>query len=214
MSNTDSFIEEVTEEVQRDKLYGLIKRWGWVAGLAVLLLVGGAAYNEWRKAEIRAAAQSFGDDILARLDGTYAEDGFAELLVADPAQSAVAGHLAAAQALSQGERDAALAELEGVQNDVEVSAIYRELAALKAALALPPDTDATQRIAAFDAITGPFRSVAQEQKALVLISSGDTTSALTILRGLAQSADATGGLRRRASEMIVALGAEIGDTDP
>ena len=213
MSNTDSFIEEVTEEVQRDKLYGLIKRWGWVAALGVVLLVGGAAYNEWRKASNAAAAQSFGDSILERLDGTYSDDGLAELVVADPVQSAVAGHLAAAQALSQGERDAALAELESVQNDPDASPIYQELAALKAALALPPDAEASARIAAFDAITGPFRTVAQEQKALVLISSGDTEGALTILRGLAQAADATGGLRRRASEMIVALGAEIGDSD-
>lgn len=213
MSNTDSFIEEVTEEVQRDKLYGLIKRWGWVAALGVVLLVGGAAYNEWRKASTAAAAQSFGDSVLERLDGAYSDDGFAELVVADPAQSAVAGHLAAAQALSQGERDAALAELENVQNDPDANPIYQELAALKAALALSPDTEASARIAAFDAITGPFRPVAQEQKALVLISGGDTEGALTILRGLVQAADATGGLRRRASEMIVALGAEIGDSD-
>lgn len=212
MSNTDSFIEEVTEEVQRDKLYGLLKRWGWVAGLGVVLLVGGAAFNEWRKAENRTAAQSFGDEILERLDGEYAAGGLGELPVADPAQFGVAGHLAAAQALSQDARDAALAELEGVQAAPDVSAVYRELAALKAALAVSPDTDAAERIAAFDAITGPFRPVAQEQKALVLISSGDTEAALTILRSLTQAADATGGLRRRASEMIVALGAEIGDT--
>lgn len=213
MSNTDSFIEEVTEEVQRDRLFGLLKKWGWVAALLVVLLVGGAAFNEWRKADARASAQAFGDEILQRIDGTYAEDGFSELVASDPAQSAIAGHFAAAQALSEGDREAGLAELDAVRNDAEVGSIYRELAALKAALALPPDGDPAERVAAFDAITGPFRTVAQEQKAMVLISSGDTDGALTILRGLLESADATPGLQRRASEMIVALGAEIGDTD-
>ena len=39
MSNTDSFIEEVTEEVRRDKLYGYLKRYGWIAGLIIVLVV-------------------------------------------------------------------------------------------------------------------------------------------------------------------------------
>ena len=56
MSDTDSFIDEVTEEVRRDRLFGLMKRYGWIAALAVLLIVGGAAWNEWRKAQDRAAA--------------------------------------------------------------------------------------------------------------------------------------------------------------
>ena len=61
MSETDSFIEEVTEEVRRDRLYGLLKRWGWAGILFVLIVVGGAAWNEWSKAQARAAAEALGD---------------------------------------------------------------------------------------------------------------------------------------------------------
>ena len=32
MSNPDSFIEEVTEEVRRDKLFALFRKYGWIAG--------------------------------------------------------------------------------------------------------------------------------------------------------------------------------------
>ena len=45
MSNPDSFIREVTEEVRRDRLYGYVRRYGWIAALLVLLVVGGAAWN-------------------------------------------------------------------------------------------------------------------------------------------------------------------------
>mgnify|MGYP002067949300 CR=1 FL=1 len=38
MSNQDSFIDEVTEEVRRDKLYALYKKYGWIAALAVVVL--------------------------------------------------------------------------------------------------------------------------------------------------------------------------------
>ena len=68
MSDTDSFIDEVTEEVRRDRLFALMKRYGWIAALAVVLIVGGAAWNEWRKAQERTAAQDFGDTIKTALE--------------------------------------------------------------------------------------------------------------------------------------------------
>ncbi|WP_159075214.1 hypothetical protein [Celeribacter baekdonensis] len=41
MSQTDSFIDEVTEEVRRDKFYAFLRRFGWIGILAVCVLVGG-----------------------------------------------------------------------------------------------------------------------------------------------------------------------------
>ncbi len=211
MSNTDSFIEEVTEEVQRDKLFALIKRWGWVAGLAVLLLVGGAAYNEWRKASERQIAQDFGDQLLANLDADDGGAGFPEIELGDPAQAGIAGHLAAAVALGNGDTEAGLAQLEAVKNNAEIGKVYRDLAAFKAALALPADTPSADKIAAFEAVDGTFRLLAQEQIAQVMIASGDAEGAVEMLRGLIEAAGAPRGLQRRASEMIVALGRDISD---
>ncbi|KKK62940.1 hypothetical protein LCGC14_2999320, partial [marine sediment metagenome] len=73
MSNTDSFIDEVTEEVRRERLFGFLRRYGWIAVLAVVLIVGGAAYNEWRNASERAEAQAFGDALLAALEADSPE---------------------------------------------------------------------------------------------------------------------------------------------
>ncbi len=36
MSNNDSFIDEVNEEVRRDKLYALFRKYGWIGVVAVL----------------------------------------------------------------------------------------------------------------------------------------------------------------------------------
>lgn len=74
MSDTDSFIEEVTEEVRRDRLFGLMRRYGWIAVLAVLLLVGGTAYREYTKAAETAKAQAFGDAILTALENDEASE--------------------------------------------------------------------------------------------------------------------------------------------
>lgn len=212
MSNTDSFIEEVSEEVRRDKLFATLKRWGWIAGLAVVVIVGGAAYNEWQKSQTQKAAQNFGDQLLETLEAEYSGDVLDGVTVETPAQAAIAGHLAAAKALSAGETEAGLTELQDVVGSAEVDSVYRDLASFKAALALSPDTPASERISAFDAVTGPFNVLAQEQKALAMIADGQGGAAVEVLRTLIQSADATPGLQRRASELIVALGADISDT--
>ncbi|MEM9584930.1 MAG: hypothetical protein AAGA08_17590 [Pseudomonadota bacterium] len=210
MSNTDSFIEEVTEEVQRDKLFALMKKWGWVAGLAVLLVVGGAAYNEWRKANERQIAQDFGDRLLAGLDSDDAT-ALNEVTLGDPAQAAVAGHLAAAVALGSGETEAGLERLRALESNADVGPIYRELASFKAALALPDDTPAEEKIAAFETVTGTFRVLAQEQIAHVLAADGQTDAAVALLRSLVEAAGTPPGVQRRAAEVIVALGRDLTD---
>ena len=68
MSNPDSFIEEVTEEVRRDRLFALFRKYGWIALLAIVLVVGASAWSEWKKAQGRARAEAFGDGLLTALD--------------------------------------------------------------------------------------------------------------------------------------------------
>lgn len=53
MSNPDSFIDEVTDEVRRDRLFATFRKYGWIGGLLVALIVGGAAYNEWQSSAPR-----------------------------------------------------------------------------------------------------------------------------------------------------------------
>ena len=33
MANNDGFINEVSEEVRRDRLYAFFRKWGWLIGL-------------------------------------------------------------------------------------------------------------------------------------------------------------------------------------
>ena len=55
----------------------------------------------------------------------------------------------------------------------------------------------------------PLRLLAEEQLALLDIEAGDTEAALTRLNALLSDSELTAGLRRRASQLIVALGGEI-----
>lgn len=214
MSQTDSFIEEVTEEVERDRLFVLIKKWGWVAILIVILIVAGAAYNEYRKATERAEAQSFGDVLLAGIDADDAGATLANAQTSNPQQAAIAGHLAAADALSGDNTEFGLAQLDKVIAAEGAPEVYAELAQLKRALALPPETPVEERRAAFEALSGAgatFQPLAEEQLALIAAETGDVDGAVSILKGLLESANVTPGLQRRASELIVAMGGELDD---
>ena len=47
MSTPDSFIDEVTEEVRRDRLYALLRKYGWVGIAVVVAIVGWASWTEY-----------------------------------------------------------------------------------------------------------------------------------------------------------------------
>ena len=214
MSDTDTFIEEVTEEVRRDHLFKMMKRYGWIGVLAIVLIVGGASFNEYRKANARAAAQSLGDEILAALEKNDSTDRAADLskIKADtPGGAAVVQMLiAAAQADSDKVTDA-VASLNAVAVNGDLPEIYRQIAGFKA-LTLQADVlPASDRRLQFEALAqpgAPLRLLAEEQLALIDISEGKTDAAITRLQAMLQDAEIDRGLQERVARVIVALGGE------
>ena len=105
MSDTDSFIDEVNEEVRRDRFYFMLKRYGWIAVLAVILLVGGAAWNEYQKAQARAEAETLGDAMFAALsaeDTAARASAFEKIEATNPRAGAMLGLLTAAEQAEAG----------------------------------------------------------------------------------------------------------------
>ena len=211
MSESDSFIEEVTEEVRRDRLYALMRRYGWIAVLAILLLVGGAAWNEWRKAQAEARAEAFGDAILVALAGPDAAARAAALDAIEapgPGGAAVVDLLAAAEQAAT-DPAAAAARLLEVADRAGVPQVYRQIATLKA-VALPDSGLSVEgrraRLEPLASGAGLLRLLAEEQLALLDLEAGARAAALDRLAALALDAEATAALRRRVTQAIVALG--------
>ncbi|MEO1639938.1 MAG: tetratricopeptide repeat protein [Pseudomonadota bacterium] len=209
MSDSDSFINEVTEEVRREQLYGYLRRYGWIAVALVLLLVGGAAFNEYRNAQQRSTAQTTGDALLAALEANDASERAAAMadLPAEGAAVAVTDLLRAATLEEAGDVAAAAEVLGGLVINQDVPETYRDIAAFK--LATLPTQDVAARAASLDALSQPgqpFRLLALEQRAYLALEAGETDAALTILRQIEEDAGVTRGLRERVQSLMLALG--------
>ena len=217
MSETDSFLDEVAEEVRRDKLYGYARKYGWIAVLAVVVLVGGAAYLEWSKARTEAEAQARGDAMIAALNIDSAPERAAALAeVADEAGAAKAIiELRRAAVLAEaGDKTAALAVLDELAGSADVEPLYQELANLKAVILRGPEMDQARRMAVLDALSNPgapFRTIALEQRAVALLDAGDKDGALEQLRGLLQEPGVSDAMRNRTEQLIIALGGDLPD---
>lgn len=214
MSQNDSFIEEVTEDLRRDRLFGLMRRYGWIAILAVFAIVGGAAWNEYRKSAERAEAQALGDALLAAgaADSPAARAAALQDLAAEPGPAAVvvgmtrAGELAAA-----GERAAAADLLDSIAAEPGLSARWRDLAALRALALRAADMSPDARLAALAPLAqagAPYRALALELRALAEIDAGQREAAIASLREIIAIDAATESLRLRARQLLVALGAD------
>ena len=211
MTDTDGFIDEVSEELRRDRLFAAMRRWGWAGVAAVLLVVGGAAYNEWTKAAARAEARALGDALSAAVDAAAPADRAAAFAAIGEAGggNAVLARLISAAALMREDPDSAVGALRAVADDAEAPDAYRHLAALKLVMAEGPAAPAEERLARLEPLLSPgapYRVLAEEQRALILVERARTDEALEILRALASDQEAPAGLRGRAARLIVALG--------
>jgi len=213
VSNPDSFIDEVTEEVRRDKLFALFRRYGWIGVVLVLLVVGAAAYNEWQKARLAATSRAFGDALLVAIETPDAAARKAALaaVVPDGQNVIVQKLLVAANAVEQKDKPAALAALASIADDASLPQSYRDLANLKRVVLAGADMPGADRIALLQEVATagrPFRPFALEQVAMVEIEMGQTEAAISHLRDVLQEPLVSQALQSRVSQVMVALGAD------
>ena len=214
VSNPDSFIDEVTEEVRRDRLYGYLKRYGWIAILLVIVIVGGAAWREYSASREAAQAEAFGTAVLEALDAETATERAAALREVEApeggAQAVLRMLIAGEQAAAEGaDPAAARATLTEVATS-GAAPVYRQIASYKALTR--EGVPAEDRRIGFEAMVqegGALRLLAEEQLALLDIEAGETEAALERLQGIRQDSEVSQGLRLRASQLIVALGGSV-----
>lgn len=208
MSNPESFIEEVNEELRRDRLFATFRKYGWIGALVVLAIVGGTAWNEWSSSKERAAAQAFGDSIAAALQSPTAAGRVEALgaIIAPQGQAPLIPLLqASANPAAIGE---ARALMRALMEDASLPQLYRDLASLRLVMLSQDAMQPAERRTLLTALAEPgrpFRVMAEEQLAYMLLEEGDEAAALDRLLALTQDQEAPEGLRNRAADIITVL---------
>jgi hypothetical protein len=212
VSDTDSFLQEVSEELRRDRLYRNIRKYGWLAILLVVLVVGGATYREYLKSKTETAAQIFGTSIINALGEKNIDDRISKLQkINAPGDNAKVVIAMLLSAELNGSESPALekSSLSTITEGSSIDAHYRELLNFKILLGSAETLSLEERATAFEALSkpgNPFRLLAEEQLALIELEQGYIDNAVEKISQILLDAELTAGLRNRATQMMIALG--------
>ena len=212
MSDTDSFLQEVSEELRRDKLYRNIRKYSWVAIVLVILIVGAATYREYLKSQAKTEAELFGTSIIDALNQTDSADRISklqEIIAPGHNSKAIVAMLLSAEAMGDEPTTLETNGLKDVAESLSVDAHYRDLLNFKILLGSAEIMNVEERIKAYDTLSepgNPYRLLAEEQMALIELELGNTDNAVKKISQILLDAELTSGLRNRATQMLIALG--------
>ncbi|MCI4662370.1 MAG: hypothetical protein MRY63_11200 [Neomegalonema sp.] len=212
---TDLFIEEVSEELQKDRLYRQLRRYAPYAIGAILALVGTAAFLEYQKSakltEARAASAIFAEAEKA----PEGEEAAAFLSARDqlPKGYGVLATFRAADAkLVAGDAAGAAELLDEIARTGELEPHYIQLAQLKAALARFDTADPALLIAELDPLCAEgaaYRSVALELRAVARYRAGDLEGARRDLQALLEIPGVPRNASERARQFLGLMGGAL-----
>lgn len=217
-SESDGFIREVDEAVQRDRLSAFWQRYGrLIVAAAILIVAAVAAVEGWQWYEHsrdQSRASTFSDaltqaqslnDASARAQSL--ETAAAEL---NEAYAPLARLRAAAAWIEAGDTARADQILDEMSRDSRVHAALRQAAEANLALVraqgaahgvIPPAGD----------LNDPWRYTKLEAQAAADLRAGETASAIATLQSLSDDANTPASMRARANELLAALGTDMSD---
>lgn len=212
MSDTDSFIDEVSEEIRREKLFKTFRKYGWIGVALVVIVVGGTGYREYSRAAEKIASETFGSSVLAALQENDPSARVAQLdtiMAPNASAGAMIAMLQAAELASDKDGAGAAAKLETAAVSGDLDQMYRDILNFKRLTVAESGIDAGERRMGFEQLAtpgNPLRLLAEEQLALLDLAAGDSAAAVNRLSMILEDAELTQGLRQRAGQLMIALG--------
>ncbi len=211
MSDSDSFIREVSEEVRRDRMFRLWKKYGpWVIAAIVLVIAGAAALNWWQHHQ-RETARELGGAFLGTDIASVADQERLLERVDGAAEPLARLRLAAAHAESGNAGEAARLYRE-IAGNSGLDPAFADLARLQAVRLDLPDMAPSEAVAELEPLAAegaPYRLLALELRATAHLEAGNAEAAHADLRRILESQEATRDITERAAALLVASGGEL-----
>ncbi len=206
---------EVDEDLRRDRMERLFKRYGGIMLAGALVIVAGTGgYTAWRswqqsqhQKETAALAAALSQTGQGPEKGVEALAAFAGK--ADPGMAALAQLNAAALLTREGKTAEAVEVYDKLAANGAVSGVYRDLASLLSVMHQLGSGDPAQlqaRLQPLTADSSPWRFSAREMSGILAARAGDKDKARTLFQQLADDSQAPAGVRSRAADLATLYG--------
>lgn len=210
------FINEVEEELRKDRYNALLKKWGPLIVLVLVGIVAFAGYLEWKKDSVSKAAQASSISFIdAQVKGSSGDiDGAIRDFnaIADVAPSGyqyLSLSQAAALELDRGNRSEAIALFTRASN-AATETRHADLAKYKAATIAFNDAKYAEVESLLQDLTldtRPYRHVARELMGHNLLKQGNEAAAIAEFRALSRDLDMPEGVKERVTQQLTLLNA-------
>ena len=216
MANPESFLEEVAEEVRRERLFKFFKKNGWIIAFVVLVTLSVSIAYEWRKNSENSRAKSNGDLLTLALEQSQ-KGNLEELrgLLSDsspylrPSSDLMAvTKLYYAELLYNIDNDSSesMSVLKEIFSNESVSTTFRQLAKIKYLLLFSGDNKVKQDL--IDELSSPdnhYRFLAQEHKVQTYLASGMSDEANRQIDILLKDLEVSEQQKRRLMDLKLAI---------
>ena len=211
MSETDSFIQEVTDEVRHDRMFRLWKKYGPYGVVGIVAVVAITAGLNWMKHRDIQQARDTGGAFLAA-DIASVDDQEVLIGSVDGPAVVIARLRLAASKASTGDADGAAALYREIAGEAGLDPAYADLARLQAVRVGAATMDPAAAVAELDALVvenAPYRLLALELRAMLLLNSGDAEAAHADLATIIIDPRATRESSERAVALLLSSGGDL-----
>lgn len=217
-ANNDSFYREVDEELRKDQLTNIWKRYGLLIGGGFLLLLAAiAGYLWWQQRQVAEAGER-GERLVAAFEDVQrgkSKEATVKLnqLAAEDAEGIVAAALLtkADLAIQDNNLPAAAAAFKQVADNAQFAEPYRQLALIRQTTIefdrVAP-AEVIRRLEPLAVAGGPWFGSAGELVAIAHLKAGQPARAAPIFAALAKDEKLPSSLRSRAVQMAGSLGVD------
>jgi len=212
-----NLLDEIEEDLRKDRLKRLWDRYGvLIIGLAVLFvaaIAGWRGYVGYQQSQAAATGDRWQSAIQVSTTGNHADavQAFERL-----AREGTGGYPILARFRLAAERhmaddtEGAIRAFDELAADTGVSALWRDLARIRAAILLVDlrPAEVAQRVEGLAVAQGAFRHTARELMGLATFRAGDAPGAVRWFEQAITDAEAPEGLRQRAGLILTILAAD------
>jgi len=202
---------EIEEDIRRERLAHIWKRFGpLIVGVALLIVLGVAGWRGWEWYSARQAQGAGGrfEEALALAeagDHAKAEAALSALAGNGPSGYRLLARFRAATELALTDKAAAVAKFEEIAQDISVPSLARDLARIRAALILVDTgspSDVASRVEALAVAGHAWRHTARELMALAAWKAGNADGTRRWAQELVSDIEAPPGARARGQVLL------------